>query len=159
MIINILTQSVTPPTQIDNIMAPDFDTLKLYDWRMADESIPLANGYERTWVQDPVNEDQAIPVDTLIADRLERERLANIETNRERWTLENQFIVLCNNITSTTENKKLGFLELDAAISLLRQSDPDTAIGLSLRLLMLDAALKRYDLLWWDTCAWHPEVL
>lgn len=159
MLINIVTQSIEVPNKIDNIMAPGFDILKQYNWRIADETILLEEGYERIWVQDWNDIDRAIPLDTLISDRLERERLADIEKNRERWMMENQFIVLCNNITNTEEYKKLGFVELEAAISLIMQSNPDTAVGLSLRLLMIDAALKRFDLLWWDTCVWHPEVV
>jgi hypothetical protein len=77
--INILTQSDTPPSQIGHIMAPGFDVLREHGWRLNDDT-PLADGYERTWVQDPERPDYAIPQDTLIGDRLAQEHQARLVT-------------------------------------------------------------------------------
>lgn len=159
MIINIDTQSTEIPNRIGATMTPDFDTLKYYNWRIADETIPLEEGYERKWIQDPDNTFGAIPIDTSIAERLERERLQNVEANRERWTLENQFIELCDQLTNRSSHMKLGFPELNAIITQSMEVDQSMAIKASLTLLMLDAALKRYEMLWWEKCEWHPEVV
>jgi hypothetical protein len=155
MLININDQSTNVPSQLGDTKAPGFDILKNYGWRIADETIPLEEGYERIWLQDWNDMDRALPLDTLISDRLERERLANLEANRDRWLLENNFLLLCDSLTNTTEHAKLGFPEIEVIITGLMETNQTVAVQLSLKLLMLDSALKRYDLLWWDSCEWH----
>ena len=73
MLININTQSTEVPQHVGATVSPTFEILMPLGWRNADETIPLEGGYERTWIQDPENEDRAIPSDTLISERLERE--------------------------------------------------------------------------------------
>ena len=159
MLININDQSIEIPMHIGNTKAPGFDILKNYGWRVADETIPLEDGFERIWLQDWNDMDKAIPLDALISDRLERERLANVEANRERWTLENNFLLLCDSLTNSDTHTKLGFPEIEVIMTGLMESNQTLAVQLSLKLLMLDSALKRYDLLWWDSCEWHPEIV
>lgn len=50
---------------------------------------------------------------------------------------------------------KLGFPEITALVEVVQVADPMAAINFSLKLLTVDAALKRYDLLWWDTVTQH----
>jgi hypothetical protein len=54
---------------------------------------------------------------------------------------------------------KLGFAELQALIEVLQVADPMASVQTALKLLTLDAALKRHDLLWWDNATEHviPE--
>ena len=54
---------------------------------------------------------------------------------------------------------KLGFPELQALIAQVQSVDPMAAVNLSLNLLTIDAALKRYDTMWWDNAVRHEITL
>lgn len=78
----------------------------------------------------------------------------------EQRTYENQFYALTEqlfNLTGVTNEitPKLGFPELQAKIEQIQATDPMTAVNLSLKLLSIDAALKRYSVLWWDDAIQH----
>lgn len=82
----------------------------------------------------------------------------------EQRQYENQFFSLTEelfNLTGVTNDvtPKLGFPELQAKIEQIQATDPMAAVNLSLKLLTIDAALKRYDALWWDDAIQHelPE--
>lgn len=99
--------------------------------------------------------------------------LENAETAREaarqaakpleRRYLENQFYQLIGMVltlagdprAADTPVPKLGFPEITALVEVVQVADPMAAINFSLKLLTVDAALKRYDLLWWDTVTQH----
>ena len=67
--------------------------------------------------------------------------------------IENEFISLCQQLGFAG---KAGFDELEAV--LLEMADRDQARDISLKLLSIDAAGKRYDARWFDDCVWHPEI-
>ena len=76
-------------------------------------------------------------------------------------TTENKYLLLCEALTGS--KTKQSFEALSLILDQMFQSeDPSTskqAIGLSVKLLALDAQLKRAaGPLWWDTVAWHPEI-
>jgi len=50
---------------------------------------------------------------------------------------------------------KLGFPAIQTLIEALQTTDPMAAINFSLKLLTIDAALKRYDVLWWEDAIYH----
>jgi len=52
---------------------------------------------------------------------------------------------------------KLGFVEIDALIGSIPEAQTLDAMRLALKLLSIDAALKRFDPLWWDSAETHPE--
>lgn len=68
--------------------------------------------------------------------------------------IENEFITLCLQLGF---EDKAGFDELESVLESL--SDRDQARDISLKLLSIDAAGKRYSATWWDDCVWHPELV
>lgn len=72
------------------------------------------------------------------------------------FTLVNQLLVAIND-PRKTENPapKLGFDEIGTLIEVLETTDELGSIKISLKLLKIDAALKRYNPLWWDTAITH----
>lgn len=89
---------------------------------------------------------------------LEAERQAAKPAARKLY--ENQFFDLIDTLLILVDDvqeptPKLGFPELQALIGQVHGADPGAAIDLTLNLLTIDAALKRYDLLWWDDAVRH----
>jgi len=86
----------------------------------------------------------------------------------ERKVLENNFYVLVQQILVAASDPradepttpKLGFDEITAVIEVIQAADPLTAITFSVKLLSIDAALKRYNTLWWEDAVQHviPEA-
>ena len=75
-------------------------------------------------------------------------------------TYENAFFDLIDELLVLVDDPqdptpKLGFPELQALIAQVQSVDPMAAVNLSLNLLTIDAALKRYDMLWWDNAVRH----
>ncbi|MFA6063944.1 MAG: hypothetical protein WC736_15255 [Gallionella sp.] len=68
---------------------------------------------------------------------------------------ENNFLLLCEQLTGKRD--KVGFDTLRTIIEAMLQTDPQTAMVLSLKLLSIDAEGKRFSATWWDSCAWHNE--
>lgn len=85
----------------------------------------------------------------------------------EQRLYENQFFALTEQLLTgiaderagQTPPVKLSFPEIDAILEQLFVSDLATATRASIRLLGIDAALKRYNMLWWDDAQTHviPE--
>ncbi len=81
----------------------------------------------------------------------------------EQQQYENEFFQLVQQLLVATgdprkdlENTpKLGFPDLQVLIETVQSVDPMEAIMASLKLLTLDAALKRYDMMWWDNAMYH----
>jgi hypothetical protein len=81
----------------------------------------------------------------------------------EQKTYENGFFALTEELLTLTEDEragqeppvKLGFPEIQTLIEAIQATDPMAAVNFSLKLLTIDAALKRYDTLWWDNAATH----
>ena len=70
---------------------------------------------------------------------------------------ENNFFILC---TSMGLEGKPTFNEMNAGITSIQETDPDAAVVLSLKLLAVDAEAKREGgLEWWDTAAWHSDII
>lgn len=68
---------------------------------------------------------------------------------------ENEFFDLCEQLGFTG---KPGFDELSDAIATLQATDPMAAISLSIKLLSIDAAGKRYSATWWDSAQKHESA-
>jgi len=72
-------------------------------------------------------------------------------------SLENNFLQLCDALTSGHSHARLGFDELEIVV--VQILDVNRRVQLSLQLLALDARGKREGgLTWWDDCVWHPEL-
>ena len=94
------------------------------------------------------------------------ERIESAEAARQaakppmRKYYENMFFDLIDELLVLTNNPqeptpKLGFPELQGLINQIQSTDPTAAVNLSLNLLTIDAALKRYDMMWWDDAVRH----
>jgi len=111
----------------------------------------------QVWVEKTQEEKDAI-------DQEEANAVINAELQRQAnksitlKTLENQFLTMCDLLTNTTSHAKLGFDELQSIV--LSIPDAGLKIETGLKLLTLDAALKREGgLKWWDDCVWHSEIV
>lgn len=171
--VNIESQSRMVPNEINGTFNPQYDTalMQANGWRVADEPPAPAEGHERllgfAFVQDPDHEGRAIPqyVDTLIQDRLDKEAADAVaaaqrrrEENFERYTYQNVYLLLCDNLTGNTDHAKLSFAQLTARGLLLRESDKPRYEKTRDALSLVHNALLWYDLLWWDTCVWTAEA-
>ena len=83
---------------------------------------------------------------------------ADLATNGTRYALQNQYMALCGQLTGQAPCK-LGFAELQAIVEDMMATDPNTAMGLSVRLLTLNAALVREGgVQWWDNCVFTEGI-
>ena len=94
-----------------------------------------------------------------IAEEAEQERLAQLAIQEaiveakqaEINAFYNQYLDYCQVITGT--RARVGFEEIDAALRILKQTDPLTAFELANTGLMLNAMGQRLlGLQWWDSC-------
>lgn len=70
---------------------------------------------------------------------------------------ENNFLLMCDLLTGSTEHNKVGFADLNTIIEAI--SDDGTKLMTAVKLLAIDAECKREGgLLWWDTCKWHNDI-
>ena len=91
---------------------------------------------------------------------LTSEEVAQARKTPGQRVYENAFFDLIEELLIITDNvqdpvPKLGFPELQALIAQVQSVDPMAAVNLSLNLLTIDAALKRYNMLWWDNAVRH----
>jgi len=81
----------------------------------------------------------------------------------EQKAYESQFFQLTEELLTLTEDEragqdppiKLGFPDIQILIEAVQAVDPMGAVNFSLKLLTIDAALKRYDMMWWDNAVEH----
>jgi len=72
---------------------------------------------------------------------------------------ENSFLIICDQLSGTTNKVKLGFAELEDKINKLVETDPLNGMKISIKLLSIDASGKREGgILWWDDCVWHNDL-
>ena len=70
---------------------------------------------------------------------------------------ENTFMLICQQLTGT--NIKCSFSDLKFILDDMSETNFAQCAVISLNLLSIDAELKREEgLLWWDDCAWHPDL-
>lgn len=85
----------------------------------------------------------------------------------ERKVAENTYLTLCQTALAAAADQratnvppaKLTFAELATVMDTIMTADPQAAIVLTLKMLATDAALKRFDLLWWEDTEFHPEIV
>jgi hypothetical protein len=108
------------------------------------------------WVARPAEEIQA-----------EAEAARQSAKPLEQRQYENTFFELTEQLLTALDDPragqeppvKLSFPEIDAILEQLFEADLATATRASIKLLGIDAALKRYNTLWWDDAIQHelPE--
>jgi hypothetical protein len=54
---------------------------------------------------------------------------------------------------------KLGLEELNSLIESVAATNFQVSVTLALKLLAVNSALVRYEILWWDNAAYHPEIV
>jgi phosphatidate phosphatase PAH1 len=72
--------------------------------------------------------------------------------------VENNFLALCDSLTSTTSHTKLTFAQIASIGDAM--TDQALHISIAIQLLSIDAEGKTLGgLSWWYDCAWHPEII
>jgi hypothetical protein len=127
----------------------------------------------REWVWDEPPEEgfrvikwNIVDLDGLTARRTiaEVENIAQAELikNGERWTLDNRYIGYCDQLRVALGGEptktKLGFEELEPMMLTVKAAAPDSYNDLRDAMQAANSALIRFDVRWWDTCVWHPEI-
>lgn len=164
--VNLQTGQVGVPEVIGSTHHPIANPPFLLEngYRMAEEPSKPAEGYERlapvTWRQDPTNSSRALPEyhDTSIADRLEREAAEDLERNFSRYMYQDAFLLVCDRIAGNTNHTKLPMETLTVAFLQIRASDKDQYEKLRDGLQVINAALTRYETVWWDNCTWNSHT-
>ena len=73
-------------------------------------------------------------------------------------TVENNFLLVCDMLTQSSLHEKLGFDELHVILE--AWPDPQQKLDITVSLLAIDAEAKREGgLNWWDSCAWHEDIV
>jgi len=131
---------------------PPFDSPKIYP--VNDKFKTLPAGYMKV-------------VDGVIEEKTQEEKIAFNEARAsyeqtsksdELKTTENNFLSMCDLLTQSTTHEKLGFDEIHEILN--DWPDPMQKVDLSISLLAIDAQAKREGgLEWWDTCAWHEDIV
>ena len=84
----------------------------------------------------------------------------------ERKAFENRYYELVRQVLAAVDDPrkdevptpKLGFVLLGDLIRDYQAANPMGAVSLTLELLTVDAALKRYDAMWWDDAVEHEAL-
>jgi hypothetical protein len=86
---------------------------------------------------------------------------ADLTANAPRYVLENQYMILCDALRQALgqapTQAKLGFEELPVMMMTLKAGSKDAYEKLRDAMDMVNAALIRYDVRWWDNAVWHPQ--
>lgn len=115
----------------------------------ADLAIKYKKQVENVWVEMSAEEKAAVDV----AEEAARQAAKSTTLKNA----ENNFLSLCDLLTSSTNHVKLGFAEINALIDSLPQ---EQQVIIGIKLLAVDAEAKREGgLKWWDDCTWHPVTL
>ena len=156
-----MTMTIKPisecPNPLDGIYNPP-DALKFGCGYRIDPGQPeLAEGMTRlaaVFVDDDGERGKWEVTDRPTAEIEAEAQAADLAANGTRYALQNQYMALCGQLTGQAPCK-LGFAELQAIVEGMMATDPTTAMGLSVRLLTLNAALVREGgVQWWDNCEW-----
>jgi hypothetical protein len=145
------------PNPLNGIYNPPDELKHAAGYRVMPDPPPVQDGYTRVSII-PIEGDGVSGAWEVI-DRSKAEMQAewlasDLANNGTRYTLQNQYMTLCGQLTGQAPCR-LGFAELQAIVEGMMTTDPTTAMGLSVRLLTLNAALVREGgLQWWDNCVW-----
>ncbi len=174
--INLATQRRTIPNEIEGTFNPAANPSLMYahGWRLASEPDAPAEGYERlgavTYIQDPNDAERAVAVytDTLVQDRLDAEaavqtaaQAAAFAANTERFTYQNAYLMLCDQLRGNQSHERMGFPQIATALAILKGTDAAAYETLRDGFSFLNQALLRIDNRWWDECVWvdNAEII
>jgi hypothetical protein len=162
---NINTQSETIPDQIDGTYPPTIEQLRAAGWRDVPPQPPLEAGFSRVSATFGEGLDGVTGAWTVV-DRatveIDAEQAAvDLAVNGERYVLENQYILLCDVLRQALgqapNQQKLGFDALPVMMLTLKAANKDAYEKFRDAMDMLNSALIRYDVRWWDGAVWHAQ--
>lgn len=135
-----------PKPEIDDAWLPSVEVAKL----PREYRDNIASPHSRTWVSKGTNE---------IA---ELKRVAEVTKQarkpKERRKLESKYATLWKELKRNKNAKKLGSLaECAAEVEAMAATNASAAVVYSMRLLALDAELRKYDAAWDDDAMDHAE--
>jgi len=80
---------------------------------------------------------------------------ADLAAHAERYTLENLYLLLCDQLRGDASHAKIGMLEMAERFSALRGMDAEVYGRLRDGFQFCDAGLTRYDAQWWDVAQYR----
>jgi len=75
----------------------------------------------------------------------------------QQYVYENVFLMICDALTGQTSHAKLPMEQLSMILLQVKAVDKPKYENIRDALQMLNAALTRENVKWWDTCTWHSE--
>jgi len=151
-------------SRVTGTYPPTEEQKRAAGWRDVPEQPPLEAGYTR--VSSTFGEGDGVTGAWECVDRLtseiEAERYgADLAANGERYVLENQYILLCDVLRQALgqapNQQKLGFDVLPVMMLTLKAVNKDAYEKFRDAMDMLNSALIRYDVRWWDGAVWHAQ--
>lgn len=92
------------------------------------------------------------------AQRIEAERLRQLNKPLALKKVENNFLLFCELLTGSKD--KLGFEAITTILNNMLLTDPNTAIVLSIKMLGINSeGIREGGNLWWDDISWHSEIV
>jgi hypothetical protein len=132
----------------------------IHDYAVANLA-PVQDGYTRIGVTVDYDNGTAVANDGLTSEIESETYASDLAANASRYVLENQYIILCDALRQAlgqpATHAKLGFEELPVMMMMLKAGSKDAYEKLRDAMDMVNAALIRYDVRWWDTAVYHPQ--
>ena len=81
--------------------------------------------------------------------------------NAQRYVYENAFLMLCDQLTVQTTHNKLTIEAITLILLQIKATNRDLYEDLRDFVNMVNSALIRFDVLWWDSCTWRevPTII
>lgn len=165
---NIHTQETQIPSRIGPTAGVTWENssqvLRDIGWRIEPPIPPVPDGFVRVSIRlvEGDGELGAWEVRDRPTSEIEAEQYAaDLTANGARYVLENQYLILCDVLRQalgqTATQRKLGFEELPGMMLAVKAANHAAYEKLRDAMDMINSALIRYDVRWWDAAAWHPQ--
>jgi hypothetical protein len=133
---------------------------RIYDWAVS-KLPPCDPAFTRTITGVDYETGVATYTDRANVEIEAEQYAADLMANAPRYVLENQYIILCDVLRQAlgqaATRGKLSFEELPTMMMMLKAGSKDTYEKLRDAMDMINSALIRYDVKWWDSAVWHPQ--
>ena len=133
---------------------------RLRAWAIA-QLTPVEFGYERAIISVDRNTGWVEYRDLLKTEIAAKTYAADLANNGARYVLENQYIILCDALRQalgqSAMHEKLGFEELPTMMMMLKAGNVAAYESLRDAMDMVNAALIRHDVRWWDDAVYHTQ--
>lgn len=166
---NIITQEITdtlPTSTGPNNWNASIEQLRAIGWREISIIDDPQEGYRitRQGVEDIDGINCRITVISSINIAEEQAQIQahqqaayeqDLVDNAPRYIYENAFLMLCDRLTNQTSHYKLTIEQITGILLQIKPADKDAYEDLRDFLYMLNSALIRYNVCWWDDCTWR----